>query len=135
MQRQRLLRDYPSAPSPDGVPDWNRRSTADGSRTARLVACTSSRGCRPSRQATLRGILPHGSEVPRGPIPLHSSGLTIHPLRAVAEAFVQRQILFSILVAAENAAMAWKSKEERNAYNALIGAPETSKPRVLREKL
>ncbi len=22
--------------------------------------------------------------------------------------------------------MAWKSKEERNAYNALIGAPETS---------
>jgi hypothetical protein len=33
----------------------------------------------PLVKATLRGILPHGSEVPRGPIPLRSADLDDSP--------------------------------------------------------
>jgi hypothetical protein len=37
------------------------------------------RAAAPLVKPTLRGILPHGSEVPRGPIPLRSTGLDDSP--------------------------------------------------------
>src|SRR5215216_6387748 len=45
--------------------------------------------------ATLHGILPHGSEVPRGPIPLRSADLDDSPCLKITDmGFVQNESLF-----------------------------------------
>jgi hypothetical protein len=49
----------------------------------------------PLVKATLRGILPHGSEVPWVPIPLRSMGLDNSPcLELASMGFVQDESLF-----------------------------------------
>jgi hypothetical protein len=49
----------------------------------------------PLVKATLRGILPHGSEVPRGPIPLRSADLDDSPcFKMTGIEFVQDESLF-----------------------------------------
>ena len=49
----------------------------------------------PLVKATLHGILPHGSEVPRGPIPLRSADLDDSPCLKITDmGFVQNESLF-----------------------------------------
>ena len=52
--------------------------SGEGSRP-RTPSAARARGCTPRGQGTRRGILPHGSEAPRVPIPLCSVALITHP--------------------------------------------------------
>ena len=60
--------------------------------------CSDAKGAAaPLVKPTLRGILPHGSEVPWGPIPLRSEGLDDSPRwRAEGAEFVGDEFLFSL---------------------------------------
>lgn len=62
-----------------------------------LTACSTRRGTAvPLVKATLRGILPHGSEAPWVPIPLRSADLDDSPsFQWTGVGFVPRRIPFS----------------------------------------
>jgi hypothetical protein len=60
-------------------------------------AAERSRAAAPLVKPTLRGILPHGSEVPWGPIPLRSEGLDDSPRwRAGGAEFIGDEFLFPL---------------------------------------